>query len=60
LFDEFTPEALYAALQRALAVWRDESAWRRLVQNAMRENFSWERQVEHYLALYRRLAPAQR
>jgi glycogen synthase len=41
-------------------VWRDESAWRRLVQNAMRENFSWERQVEHYLALYRRLAPAQR
>lgn len=60
LFDEFTPEALYGALQRALAAWRDESAWRRLVQNAMRENFSWERQVEHYLALYRRLAPAQR
>lgn len=57
LFDEFTPEALYQAVGRALAVWRDEPAWRRLMQNAMAEDFSWERQVEIYIALYRKLAP---
>mgnify|MGYP001395828192 FL=1 len=60
LFDEFTPEALYHAVLRALGVWRDPQAWSRLMQNAMREDFSWDRQVQHYVELYRRLAPPQR
>jgi starch synthase len=58
LFDDFTPEALYQAVLKALGVWRDESAWRRLMQNAMHEDFSWENQVERYIELYRRLTPA--
>ncbi len=60
LFDDFTPEALYHAILRALGVWRDPQAWSRLVQNAMREDFSWERQIQHYIELYRRLAPPKR
>jgi starch synthase len=57
LFDAFTSEALFGSLQRALGVWRDEGAWQRLVQNGMAQDFSWEHQVEEYLALYRKLAP---
>ncbi len=57
LFDEFKPEALQDAIQRALEVWRHEGAWARLVQNGMAQDFSWERQVDEYIALYTRLVP---
>ncbi|MFM7296913.1 MAG: glycogen synthase, partial [Planctomycetota bacterium] len=57
LFDEFKPEALQDALRRALEAWKHESAWARLVQNGMAQDFSWERQVDEYIALYTRLVP---
>jgi starch synthase len=57
LFDAFTPEALFETVQRALATWRDEGAWQRLVQNGMVQDFSWEHQIEEYVELYRRLVP---
>jgi starch synthase len=55
LFDAFTADALLNAIARALAVWRDRPAWRKLVQNGMAEDFSWEKQVTHYEALYEKL-----
>jgi starch synthase len=57
LFDEFKSEALYASIAQALATYRDERAWQRLMQNGMAQDFSWERQVDEYIALYQRLAP---
>ncbi len=59
LFDAFEPEALLRALRAALAVWEDPAAWARLVRNGMQQDYSWERQGEHYLELYRKLAPAR-
>ncbi len=58
LFDEFTPEALLEAVRRALAAWRDDGAWSQLMQNGMARDFSWEHQVDEYIALYRKLVPA--
>jgi len=55
LFDEFTSEGLFRALGEALHVFRDRKAWKRLVANAMREDFSWERQAGLYVDLYERL-----
>ena len=55
LFDEFRGDALLNAMARALGVWRDEKAWARLVQNGMAQDFSWEKQVRKYEALYTRL-----
>jgi starch synthase len=57
LFDEFTPDALLVAIQRALSTWRDEASWQRLVQNGMARDFSWEHQADEYVALYRKLVP---
>jgi starch synthase len=54
LFDEATPQALRAALARALEAWRKPSAWRALQQNGMRRDFGWGVSARAYLELYRR------
>lgn len=57
VFDAFRADALLDALGRALATWRDKQAWRKLVQNGMAQDFSWEKQVQLYEQLYAQLAP---
>jgi len=57
LFDHFTSSALYDTLHFALSCWEDEDAWRVLMQNGMARDFSWERQGERYVELYRRVVP---
>ena len=55
-FEEFSAQALFDALRRALQVYAEPEAWARLVQNAMAEDWSWQRQGRHYVDLYERLA----
>jgi starch synthase len=57
LFDDFSGRAFGDAILRALAVWADSKAWKKLVANGMAEDWSWEHQVERYEALYARLVP---
>jgi len=60
LFDEFDAATLGATLRHALEVYRRPADWRRLVQNAMAMDWSWEHQVGHYERLYRGLAEGAR
>ena len=53
-FDHATPAALLIALARALEVFRDPAAWRRLQWNGMREDHSWAASAGRYLDEYRR------
>jgi starch synthase len=55
VFEAFDPHALLGALDQALAVWREPARWRHLVLRGMERDFSWHRQVEHYVELYERL-----
>jgi starch synthase len=57
-FAPCTAEALHEALGRALAIRRDGASWARLRQNAMREDFSWERSAQAYRNLYAALLAA--
>lgn len=57
LFDEFSSDALQSAVMQALATFKDEPAWQRLMQNGMARDYSWEHQVDEYVELYRRIAP---
>jgi starch synthase len=43
---------LIGAVQRALVLFRDSSAWRQMQQAAMTRDFSWQRSAEAYQALY--------
>jgi len=60
LFDEPTAEALAGAAGRALACYRERpQTWRRMVRNAMAQDFSWRRSAEAYVGLYRRALAAR-
>ncbi len=59
VFRDYVPEAMLAALKRAVDLYRgDRGAWRRLMVRGMREDHSWEASAREYLRLYRRLAGA--
>jgi starch synthase len=47
---------MLTALRRALDVWRDERAWRGLVDRGMAQDFSWDASAAGYEALFERLA----
>jgi starch synthase len=55
VFEHFNAEAVVWALEAGAGLFRDEALWRRLVLNGMNEDFSWDRQAERYLAIYREL-----
>src|SRR5262249_37304324 len=55
-FTPFTPEALLAALRRALATRSEPQAWQRLVTNGMTQDFSWDRAAREYARLYASVA----
>lgn len=46
-----------AALRQALALYRHETNWLKLVKKVMKADYSWRRSVDGYLAVYRRLQP---
>jgi starch synthase len=56
VMDEVTPEALLKAIQRALAIFRDDpKTWRQLQKNGMSQNLSWDKSALEYLDLYEML-----
>ncbi len=59
VFEHFTPEGLHWALTQALATYRDGDRWGRLVVRAMEQDYSWDRQAEQYVKLYRWLVDSR-
>jgi starch synthase len=58
VFTEATPQALVAALERAVSAWRDRARWRELQRNGMRLDLSWRASAQRYGDLYRSLIAA--
>lgn len=54
LFDDYKPERLDWIVDRAVARFAKPDAWLDLVENAMVQDFSWERVVERYFDVYDR------
>jgi len=52
-FDEDTPEALLAALDRVLALYKDGARWQAAMRRAMARDHSWNRAAGLYEALYK-------
>jgi starch synthase len=55
-FGEYTPEALLAALRRALALFGNRTLWRRIQRAGMRQDFSWDASARQYVEVYARAA----
>ena len=52
VFDDPTPQALSAAVTRALAAFAGRAGWRSMQQRGMRQDWSWGPAAAKYLALY--------
>jgi starch synthase len=52
-FFEYTPEAFWDAIVRAKRCFRDTDVWSAIQQRAMAADFSWEKAVGRYEAVYR-------
>lgn len=52
--DYWAPE-LIGALRRGIAVFHQPALWRRLMDNGLAADFSWQRAAGEYLALFERL-----
>jgi starch synthase len=55
VFDEYTPAALLACLNRALRTFRDGRKWAALQRAGMSKDFSWDRSAKEYVKIYDRV-----
>jgi starch synthase len=49
VFNEYTPDAMIAAMRRALAIFRQPPQWSILLDNCFAADFSWSRAAAEYL-----------
>ena len=56
VFNDYDPPAVDWALRTTLGWFANSENWRRLVRNAMLEDFSWGRQIKRYVELFRETA----
>jgi len=54
VFHEYTGAALLAALQRALAAFKNKRRWRAIQLAGMRQDHSWDRSAREYVKIYER------
>ncbi len=50
--------SLLSALERAAGMFKDRTAWRKLMLNAMSSDFSWEKAAAEYIDLYHEVSAA--
>ena len=55
VFRDYNDVALTWAINQALDLYQDRDTWLRIVNNGMSKDFSWERQGNIYVELFRRL-----
>jgi starch synthase len=51
-FEDYSSQALIAAVEKAISVFNTKDAWRRLMDNAMKEDFSWTKSANKYEEIY--------
>jgi starch synthase len=59
-FDHYDAMALYAALVRAVEMYRHAEIWRQLMRRCMLADFSWRSSAEKYVDLYFRALAVKR
>jgi len=60
VFEDYTPEALRAAIERALAAYGQQRSFKNLITRIMALDFSWERAAREYVRAYERAMRCRR
>ncbi len=56
LFRDYNEDGLSWAIRTALLLYENKRLWRKIIRNGMSTEFSWERQGELYVELFRQLS----
>jgi starch synthase len=59
LFDEYSPAALDAAIQRVLEAFTDRRRWRALIRRVMTRRLGWDDSKAQYATVYQRAITAR-
>jgi starch synthase len=51
-FSDYTPQALLGAIQQAVDYYRQPKAWRQVMLNGMKKDFSWTNSAKQYAKVY--------
>jgi starch synthase len=51
-FGSYSAEALLKEIEKAVSLFNDKKAWKKLMSNGMNSDFSWDRSAKSYLDLY--------
>ena len=54
-FDDYGPGPFWSAVREALQLYRKPAAWKALMTNGMKADFSWDRSARTYAEIYRKL-----
>lgn len=55
VFNEYTAENLIKTIESAIDVFQDKETWKKIMNRAMKLDFSWHKAAEKYVDLYYRL-----
>jgi starch synthase len=53
VFTDYTADALWAAVQRALEAFRKKGAWAKLQKKVIALDYSWDASAREYIDLYK-------
>src|SRR3989338_4334594 len=53
VFKEYSPEALYKAMEKVVAAFKDKKVWFEVMKNGMKSDFSWKTSAKKYMELYK-------
>lgn len=56
VFRDYDEQGLRWAIETGLALYKDRPVWRRMMQNGMSKDFSWDAQGKQYVDLFRQLS----
>ena len=54
VFSGFDPQDLLQAIRIAVDTFKNKTAWKKLMMNGMKENFSWEHAAGEYVEIYKK------
>jgi starch synthase len=54
VFDDYTPDALWEAITRAIKAYEDRAFWKKLMRRGMSCDYSWQNSVHKYVELYKK------
>jgi len=52
VFNRFTTKELVKTVQKVVKIYQDKKLWKKLINNAMKVDFSWSNSAKKYLNLY--------